>query len=76
MYTAVIPCIKRAKGKIEDIDGFIKTAKVKVIDKDINESLDNILNLSVGGKAKMTVNMGEVGKAVGIVNGQSCTIEG
>jgi hypothetical protein len=58
------------------MDGFKQEAKVRIIDKELNESLDNMLSLSVGGKAKLTCNLGEVGKATGLVNGMGATIEG
>jgi hypothetical protein len=76
LYTAVIPSLKRNKNNVADMPGFDKAlGKMRVVNKKENESIDDLLHLSIGAKSKLTSNLDKVGKQVGLCNGQNSVVE-
>lgn len=79
LYTEIIPALRTRDDSMDHMmDEGIPEVKIYDSGKEpIDEQeFDDMLYLSVGSKAKLTRNLGEVGKAVGLVNGQPVTIVG
>jgi hypothetical protein len=65
--------MKRKKNNVADMPGYnTAEGKLRVVNKKDNESIDDLLHLSIGAKSKFTANLDKVGKQVGLCTGQNC----